>query len=215
MKKQQLLLSEVPYGSLLVYSPRGTSKVSRDSQRFVRNGVKFDRPGIIERAGLRLKENLSESILSDYFGEDVALVPVPGHAPRKDKDTLWPALRICEELLSRKLCKEILPIVERVHPVLQSSKTPSGEMRPSPEEHAASLLVKTIIPPPRITLVDDFITRGSTLLAVFSLFKAQYPGVELKAFALVRTISSGEIEEIINPTTGVITYKNGVLVRVP
>jgi adenine/guanine phosphoribosyltransferase-like PRPP-binding protein len=70
-------------------------------------------------------------------------------------------------------------------------------------------------PPQRITLVDDVITRGSTFVGIFPRLQAAYPEVTIVCFALVRTVSTGEVEMILAPTEGTITYREGQLVRQP
>jgi hypothetical protein len=69
-------------------------------------------------------------------------------------------------------------------------------------------------PPQRITLVDDVITRGSTFTGMVPRLQA-YPEVTIVCFALVRTVSTGEVETILAPTEGTIPYREGQLVRQP
>jgi adenine/guanine phosphoribosyltransferase-like PRPP-binding protein len=57
----------------------------------------------------------------------------------------------------------------------------------------------------RVTIVDDVVTKGSTLLAAASHVKSVLPGTEVRAFALVRTRGLvDEIESIIDPCVGII-----------
>jgi hypothetical protein len=42
-----------------------------------------------------------------------------------------------------------------------------------------------------------------------------YPKATIRCFALVRTISTGEVHEILAPIQGPITYRDGRLVRQP
>ncbi|HEX4266428.1 MAG TPA: hypothetical protein VHY36_00975 [Steroidobacteraceae bacterium] len=44
----------------------------------------------------------------------------------------------------------------------------------------------------RLTLVDDVITRGRTLLAAAARIHAAFPGAEVSAFALLRTLDPCE-----------------------
>jgi hypothetical protein len=45
-----------------------------------------------------------------------------------------------------------------------------------------------------MTLVDDVITRGSTFMGMVPRLQAAYPEVTIVCFALVRTVSMGEVE---------------------
>src|SRR5438034_10774147 len=74
------LPSSVPFASLLVYSPRGTSKVSKDS-RTVCYDIKQGRPETVTRAVARLAEVWQAEGMQDYFGPEVILVPAPRSAP--------------------------------------------------------------------------------------------------------------------------------------
>ena len=57
----------------------------------------------------------------------------------------------------------------------------------------------------RITIVDDVITKGSTLLGAASRLAEAYPEARLAAFALVRTKSrQPEVERIDDPCLGKI-----------
>ena len=56
-----------------------------------------------------------------------------------------------------------------------------------------------------MTVVDDFITKGNTLLAACSLLKEALPEAEVRAFALVRTMGLvPEVERVVEPCMGTI-----------
>jgi hypothetical protein len=42
-----------------------------------------------------------------------------------------------------------------------------------------------------------------------------FPNAIVHCFALVRTISTGEVDAIFAPTAGTITYRDGLLIRQP
>jgi hypothetical protein len=162
------LLSEIEFGAFLAYSPKGQSDASVRSRSIVRDGVKYDTPHVIRRIAERLQQDLRRSGLEEHFRDDVVLVPVPRRAPLKYKAARWPARRICEELVKTGLGREVLPCLERSRAVPKSAYARPGE-RPDPEIHYESMRISaTAFRPEKITVVDDFVTRGATLLAAVS-----------------------------------------------
>lgn len=133
MAKSYPLLREVPFGSFLVYVPRGLSAQSKHAKDLC-YGVKQDRPGTVHRIIIRLKVDFAETGLSDFLGPDVALVPVPTSAPLVTGG-LWPAKRVAEELVDAKLGREVLPIVLRANAVPKSAFAAPGQ-RPTPRVHS-------------------------------------------------------------------------------
>ena len=216
MTNDRALLSEITYGAFLAYSPRGQTRVSIDSRRIVRDGVKHDTPHIIRKAVERLLHILKGSGLEGFFGRNVILVPVPRRAPLRVKNALWPGKRICEELVKVGLGREILPCLERKRAVPKSAYAQPG-VRPDPQVHFDSMaLFPAVMIPEKITLVDDFVTRGSTLLAGTSHVQHSFPDTEVNAFALVRTRGLiPEIEKIVDPCVGRIWIEGGRIHRDP
>ena len=146
------------------------------------------------------------------------LVPVPSSAPLM-KDSLWVPRRIGVELIEQGLADELQPLLKRVRPVARSSGVTHAEHRPSPAQHYASMSVQARLGSfSHITLVDDVVTRGSTLIACASLLTDAYPGVQVKAFALARSDNRVELEdsrEMLAPVLGRITFdeRSGRLVH--
>jgi len=201
--KPPRLLSEVPFGAFLVYSPRGSSEVSRQS-RIVRDRIKYDRPPGIAHAVERLTEEFQRTGLSEFLGPDVSLVPAPKSTPLVE-GALWPARRVCEELARRKLGLEVLACVERLHPVKKSAYAAPGG-RPKAQEHLESMSsVGLLAKPKRITVVDDVITKGATLLAAASHVATAFPGAEVRVLAMLRTMGLIlEVERVLDPCVGTI-----------
>lgn len=162
---------------------------------------------MIPLAIARLRESLTEE-LEDLLAPDVVLVPAPRSAPFTpgQRDVSWVPRRICEELIRAGLGQRQEPWLVR-HTAVPKSAYSSRGQRPSAQEHHASMRVDRRISdnPARITLVDDVITKGSTLLAGASLLAEAFPDSVVRAFALVRTTSWG-FSRIVDPVFGHVTF---------
>lgn len=141
----------------------------------------------------------------EFLGPDVTLVPVPGHAPLRDEHSLWVPRRICEVLVSQGLGVDVVPCLARLTVVPKSAYALPGQ-RPEAQVHYGSMRVDcSVFVTDRVTVVDDFVTRGDTLLAAASLMKEALPEAGIRAFALVRTIGlQPNVERIIDPCVGTI-----------
>lgn len=204
--------SEIPFCTFLSYAPRGSSVEAVRSRRVVAD-IKYDRifPGIgpiIEYTARRIHEE-DPPELRGVLDRWTTLVPVPKVALMKP-DTLWVPKRLCEALLSEGMAFEILPCLRRERAMVRSA---GAAKRPSPEMHYDSLKVERnleLAPPKKISLVDDVITRGATMLAAYSRMAEAFPGAEINAFAVVRTISDEtDFEETLSPCAGTVVYHGG------
>jgi hypothetical protein len=172
---------------------------------------------IIDFSGRRLAEEMGlHPFLKDYFNTSVTLIPVPRSSPLVKPDALWPPLRICESIMAQGLAADIMPCLLRSQSVQKSATAASGQ-RPGPEAHYDSVEVGAarLIAPKAITLVDDVITRGSSFVGLVPRIQETFPGIELRCFALVRTISAGEIDSILDPVEGSISFNGVDLHRYP
>jgi hypothetical protein len=196
-------IAELRFGSLLVYSPRGESEVSRRS-RTVCYQMKNDLGGAIARLVLRLKTEFPRTSLDELLGPDVTLVPAPRSTPLID-GALWPARRIADELVTHGLGVEVLPVVRRARPVPKSSHASPGE-RVTLAEHVDSLSLEPLLAnPSRITIIDDVVTKGRMLMATATLLRHAFPPTELRAFAMIRTMGlQPDVDRILAPCVGVI-----------
>ena len=199
---------ELRVGSLLVYPSRGSSEASLAAKKFTRYDLKQDTQNTISKTVRRLKDIVSSGVLQGYFDEDALLVPMPGHAPRK-KDWLWPAQRICEEMQSLGIA-EYAELLEREKRVIRSSQTRSGAERPPPQLHLDSFsYIPQLIKPRVIILVDDVVTRGSTLAGGALKLQAEFPEALIKGFAIARVdgdIDLRDTKEMLDPKIEVIHY---------
>lgn len=190
------MLSSLPFGSLLSYSPRGKSAEELASKIICRE-VKRDGyvsrvqgdEQIIHYAVRRLRQCLTPG-LADLLATDVVLVPAPRSAPSlpRQPKALWVSRRLCEELLAAGFGSRMEPLLVRRQAVAKSAYAPRGA-RPGVQEHFDSFGVAPPSgePPRRITLIDDVITKGATLLAGASRLAEAFPDATVRAFALIRT----------------------------
>lgn len=201
------MLSEVRFAAALVYSPRGQAEVSRRSREQVRDPIKRGDPEFLQIVTRRLPQLLPAELVTRFLAPNVVLVPTPRRAPMHSKDALWPAKLLALALVRGGLGADVLPCLTRTKAVPKSATAAPGE-RPEAARHHESLRVDSNLleRPRRITIVDDFVTKGATLLAAASRVQEAFPEAEVRAFALVRTKGLvADIESISEPCEGLIT----------
>jgi len=100
------------------------------------------------------------------------------------------------ELLSRRIA-------------LPKSATAEAKRRSTAEAHFQSLDVDARLNQfERIVLVDDVITRGATALGAASRLHHAYPQADIRAFAMIRTISDpAEFRALKDPCIGSIQLR--------
>ena len=154
--------------------------------------------------------------LADYFNAEVTLVPAPKSTPLV-QNALWVPRRICDALRAQGLAANVLPCLVRAKPVQKSATAGPGQ-RPDPEAHYDSTSITSqggLFTPKAISIVDDVITRGSTFFGLLKRLEEAFPGVPIRCFAVVRTISPGEVSTILDPIEGTVTNQAGQLHRHP
>ncbi len=219
MSKPPPCLSKVRFGSFLAYSPRGSSANSSLSRRIM-YGIKNARVGYIKGTLNWLREEMapgkSAELLNDVLGRDVLVVPCPRSSPLLE-GALWPSKLICDELVSQGLARESAAILKRVTAVTKSSTAAAGE-RPKPLDHIKSMEVddQTNFAAERITIVDDIITKGSTLLGAASHIQEVFPTAKIWVFALVRTTGLiPDVDKVIDPVIGEVALNGSDANRQP
>jgi hypothetical protein len=186
--------------SWLVYATRATHESATRVKNLIIQ-IKTDRvePAtgvptvrlVVERVALRLGDRVHEG-----FDGAPMLVPVPGAGLTKP-NSVWPARRVCEELVRQGLGVDVLPIVRRTTAV---SKSAGNAARPSLEEHLNSLTVQPRLrPPSRVIVVDDVVTSGTTIMGCALKLALTYPGVPVSGFALARVQSAGNPVRVLDP----------------
>jgi hypothetical protein len=174
-------------------------------------GIKNGRSDFIARVGELVKGTCSEGHFPGFFGADVLLVPAPRSVPFITNDALWPAMRICQEMLARGVCRDVQGLLVRHTPVPKSAFLRQGKDRPDPDEHVRTIRVDSPfgVACRRIVIVDDVVTRGSTLLGCARVLAAVFPEAEIQAFAAVRTVSDDDVDRVLHPLIGSIFMQSG------
>ncbi len=170
---------------------------------------------MIEYAISRLAARYRDSVLAGVLGPDVTLIPAPRRAPIKP-GSLWPAERICTEMMKHELGGEMAPCLERKIAVPKSAWAAPGE-RPNVKTHYDSLAVNPgLHRPKRVLVVDDVITKGATTLACVARVQDAFPGAVVEAFAVIRTMGLvQDIDRIVDPVRGTVTLRFGDAHREP
>lgn len=195
------LLSEVRFGSYLVYSPRGTSEISVKSRR-LRDAVKGGHAGTLRNIAEHIAANVATSGLASVLGEDVTLVPCPRSSPLVE-GALWPGKLLADELVRVGLARQVIASVERIAAVPKSAFASPGS-RPNALKHYETIRATAdLAATARITLVDDFVTKGNTLLGAASRLVEVYPNATISVFAAVRTKGlQPEVDALVEPCVG-------------
>lgn len=209
------MTASVRYAAAYAYSPRGRSDISVNSRK-VRDLVKSADPAALKSVANRVLEMAQSGALPGIFGPEVTLVPIPGRAPIKDQGTLWVPERICQALLQVGLGREVWPALRRIQAVQKSAFAAPGA-RPDLQTHIDSLQVASGFPPTtNLVLVDDFVTKGRTILAAATVLRRAFPDAIIQAFSVVRTMGLvPDVEKIRWPVIGQIRWHEGDAIREP
>ena len=208
------MISTLPFASPFVYSTRGLAEESVKSRK-LRSLIKSGADALFAQIAEHVVQLVLAGHFADYFGPSATLVPVPGHAPLAPGAVLLTA-RIARALQRAGLADGFEAILERVAAVPKSAFASPAE-RPTAAAHLASLSVRQAMDMPRrIVLVDDFVTRGAVMLASATRLRQDFPEAEIRGFALVRSITDGDITRIREPVEGTIELlADGQTRRVP
>lgn len=220
----------MPFASCFAYLPGGSGPVSEQG-RLLRARLKAaDKTWLPHFAARVWLEAIGHGHFTLTFGAHVVLVPVPGSRPAQRAD--WTGERLAWCLKEVGLATEVWPLLRRLYAVRKSAFAAAGE-RPSVLEHCASFAVDGALRGPaaigqgplvkkcrrpelQLTLVDDVITRGRTLLAAAGRLREAFPGAEIRAFALLRTLGPDEtLRQILDPCEGEVRWVSGDARRYP
>jgi predicted amidophosphoribosyltransferase len=160
----------------------------------------------------RVRQLATEAMsFAGFFSSTDVLVPVPGHSA-----VSWAAEFLAAALIREGLGRSVWLGLRRARAVRKSATAPRGE-RPTMDSHYESFCVeRPTISAERILLIDDVVTKGSTLLAAANRLHEVFPCSQIRAFALVRTrgLIDG-IPQLLDPCMGEISWQSGETRRVP
>ena len=161
-----------------------------------------------------IRDHLEQSGLESLLGAQVTLVPMPRSSPSK-QNAIWPSQILAQTLVEHGLGRDWQPLLRRHVAVKRSAAAPVGE-RPGPEDHYESFrVVKVASLPDAITVVDDVVTRGATMLGAISRLHDVFANMPVRAFAFVRTTSYGPVTANPVPLVCKISLSDGRLWRDP
>ncbi len=196
------MIDRLPFATPLVYSTQGQSAESIHS-RELRDRIKRGDRKLLRQIGAHVAQLVVEGKFPNFFGSDITLVPVPGHAPLAPGAISTPQ-RIAMALHENGLGAEVVPLLERRQRVQKSAFAAPHE-RPRARDHYESLAISpSLLRPRKVLLIDDFVTRGATLLGAAARIHTVLPDVEIRGFALVRSITDGDIFSIRDPRDGIL-----------
>jgi len=209
------VIRTIAYASCYVYSPAGTGAVCERS-RLLRTLLKADDASFMLKYACRVRQQAENSPqLAGFFGATDVLVPVPGSTPYTEGGS-WTAEHLANALLNVGLGGATWSGLRRLRPVRKSATAAPGD-RPTVSVHYESFVLEAPpIVPNRIVLIDDVVTKGRTLLAAASRVHEAFPGSQIRAFALLRTMGLiPGVQRLLDPCTGEIRWKAGDAHRSP
>lgn len=212
--------SSLRFGAFLVYPPAPVDDYGRAIKNFIL-GLKQDRVvGTVsssQHVARRIGELGGGHALVRFLG-DALLVPAPKSTPLT-AGALWATERIARALVDVGIGSAAVPLIERVEAVTTSHLSP-GSDRPWPDQHQGTVEVKRALPvgfSGRLIVVDDVVTRGSTLLGCALAIREAYPEADLAGFAVARTLLREDPmpQNAIQPVIGDIEWRPGWISRDP
>lgn len=207
-------ITSLDFGSLLCYTPRGSS-TDIDRAREVMKIIKADH--FVNNPPILMSEWLARTVhrsmgnlpFASFFQADTVLVPVPSSSLMQP-NSLWVPSRMADALVKEGLGKEVAAWLVRKTPVRKAAWSKPSD-RPKPKEHIATMSVQGRVsepPPDQILLVDDIITRGSTLLGAANSLAEALPKARIRAFVAMMTISDpSDFVALYKPVLGTVQYQ--------
>lgn len=208
------MIASVAFASCYVYSPAGTCAVCARS-RLLRALLKDGDARFMTKYALRVRQQTEPSSrLAGFFLANDVLVPVPRSTPRSGGT--WAAAELAHALVREGVGSLAWPGLRRISAVRKSATAGKGR-RPSVARHFDSFrLEPSTCRPQNVVLIDDVITVGRTLLAAAARVREAFPGAQIRAFALLRTLGTTHgLVRLLEPCRGEISWIRGDARRIP
>ncbi|HTD74569.1 MAG TPA: phosphoribosyltransferase [Steroidobacteraceae bacterium] len=208
------MIEALAFASCYVYSPSGNGMICARS-RLLRALLKEGDARFMTQYAVRVREQaLLPARLSGFFLAGDVLVPVPRSAPKTGGT--WVAAELAQALVEQGLGAMTWPGLRRICAVRKSATSAPGA-RPSVASHYDSFRMEPpAFRPAGVVLIDDVVTKGRTLLAAASRVRDAIPGVEIRAFALLRTLGRVTgVNHLLEPCRGEIRWARGDALRDP
>lgn len=209
------VIQVITYASCYVYSPAGSGAVCEKS-RLLRTLLKTANAAFMRKYATRVRQQADDAPpLAGFFGASDILVPVPGSAA-VTAGRLSAAECLAAALVNMGLGGAAWAGLRRTRAVRKSSTAAPGK-RPTVDSHYESLgIVSAPMDVESIILIDDVVTKGRTLLAAASRMREAFPGAQIRAFALVRTMGLiPGVGCLLDPCKGEIRWRAGDAHRNP
>ena len=218
---EPFLVSSLSFASCYAYAPSGDRLLCQMAREMCARLKAADPRALASSAAQVWRENVANGHFAAVFGRDVVLVPVPESRPGASAH--WVGERLAWCLRDMGLACAVWPCLRRRYPVRKSAFAAAGERPTVLEHYASFAVERAVASSgelaswqwssspdspaqdlawrrsrgagsaPRLVLIDDVVTRGRTLLAAAARLRAAFPGREIRAFALMRTLERGEL----------------------
>jgi hypothetical protein len=213
-------LSQLEFGALLTYAPRGDSPKIQHSKD-VMLALKRDKfvgtpPTLMSKwIAQTIQRKMAELPFASFFQPNPILVPVPKSSLMQPNE-LWVPERIATALVVTGIGKEVASCLVRAKPVPKAASSKPSE-RPTAAQHYESMSVQGSLSKPDEILLVDEVTRGATFLGAANRLADAFPQSHIRAFAAMRTISNQyEFENVYDPCVGTIDlWESGDTFRRP
>lgn len=208
------MMEVLAFASCYVYSPTGNGLICARS-RLLRALLKEGDARFMSKYARRVREQARlPARLGGFFLAGDVLVPVPRSAPKTGGT--WVAAELAHALVQQGLGDMVWPGLRRIRAVRKSATSAQGA-RPSVASHYDSFRMEPpALPPASVVLIDDIVTRGRTLLAAAARVREAIPGVEIRAFALLRTRGLVAcVPSLLEPCRGEIQWTGRDALRMP
>lgn len=219
---------QLEFASLLAYAPRpdDVRESAREEAQQSKNLVLQLKDGRVvgsppESVASRIVRHLlrtptSASVVGSFLSPTATLIPVP-KSSLPTKDGLWVPELLSHELVRGGYGRRVAALLQRTEPIPKAAQSVSTE-RPTALRNYETLSVRRDLDvESELTLVDDVVTAGATLLGSYNRLRDAYPETPVRAFAAARTLTDPtRFHRTVDPVVGTITLRaNGRTQRDP